>query len=146
DVARADQVASDLDRAMVFQVERQALLSLIVLVEVAGAIDAGLTIRPRWKEPRDADPAQRLDADHLGPEVCELQGTERARPHPGEVGDAYALDRPAGSGLGAHPSSPACPARAVTRLPARCPGAAGRRSLRLRSRAHRAPDRYAHRA
>ena len=92
DVARAQQPRATASASRMLQVERRGSLSLVVLVEVAAAVRTRLEVGERRQQARDAG-ASRLDADHLGAEMRELQRAERARPHPGEVGDPDAGER-----------------------------------------------------
>ena len=82
-----------LDGLGALQVERDALLPLVVLVEVAAAVRPRLELGERGQQARDAEAGRALDADHLGAQVRELERAERAGPHPGEVGDAEARER-----------------------------------------------------
>src|SRR5262249_22695978 len=93
DVARGAEAARDLDGLGLLEVERDAALPLVVLVEVAALVRAHLELGERRQHARDADAGRRLDADHLGAEVRQLERAERAGPHPGEVGDADAFER-----------------------------------------------------
>src|SRR5262249_22003407 len=94
DVAARTQVFGYRDALGALQVERDAAFPLVVLVEVAARVGGRLLVAGvRGEQPRHAEARRGLDTDHLGPEVRELQGAERTRPHPGEVGDADSLQR-----------------------------------------------------
>src|SRR5207253_1194993 len=69
DVARRAQTLGGLDRLGPLQIERDALLPLVVLVVVAAAVRAGLELGERRQEARHARAGRGLDADDLGAEV-----------------------------------------------------------------------------
>ena len=72
------------------QVQSQRTFPLVVLVEVAAAVEARLVIRPWRQQTGDARAGGSFDANYLGTEVRELQGAERPGPDPGKVSDADA--------------------------------------------------------
>src|SRR5207244_3240861 len=84
------------------QIERDALLALVVLVEVAAAVRTGLEVGERRQETRHARAGRGPDADDLGAEMRELEGAEGPGPHPGAVGDADAGARAARRRAGDH--------------------------------------------
>src|SRR6185369_15152009 len=96
DVARGAEPLGDVERLGLLQVEREASLALVVLVEVAAPVRVHLEVGERGEHARHADAGGGLDADHLGAQVRELQRAVRASPHPGEVGDANAGEGRAG--------------------------------------------------
>src|SRR5881628_3331185 len=69
-------------------VELNAALPLVVLVEVTRAVHSRLAVRPRRQHTKCADPAHRLHSNDLGPHVGELHRASRSGPDPGEVRDA----------------------------------------------------------
>src|SRR5262249_37514081 len=91
-----------------------------------------LVARVGRQKARHAETARRLDPDHVGAQVCQLERTVRTGPHPGEVGDANARERRATRG--AHEVPPIRDAAASTPTSAStsavcCPSVgAGRRS------------------
>lgn len=86
DVAVLDHVVGQVDRFALAEVEEDAALALVVLVEVAGATGVGFVVGEGRDQPSDARrTCHRLDADHLGAEVGQILRTERARPHLCEV-------------------------------------------------------------
>src|SRR5215831_17276485 len=88
DIALRHQLFGDGHSLWLLEVECQAELALIVLVEIAAAIDPCLALGPRRQHARDTGPTRRFDADHLSAEMRELQSAERPGPHPSEVGNA----------------------------------------------------------
>src|SRR5258706_11330405 len=74
------------------QIEADAPLLLIVLVEVAGAVRTDDVVRERRDRAGDVGTPRALDADDVRTEQRELERRGRSRPHPAEVGDAYALE------------------------------------------------------
>src|SRR5262249_14378724 len=109
DVARGAETLRNRERLGLLHVEREALLALVVLVEVAAPVRSHLEVRERRQHARDADARRRLDAHDLGAEMRELERAVRAGPHPGEVGDADAVERSALHAVASATSMPSGP-------------------------------------
>src|SRR5439155_1631025 len=92
DVAHRDDLLRDLDAVRLRDIELDAPLALVVLVEVPRSVDSRLSVRPRGQHAQRAHPAHRLHANDLGAHVRELHGASWARPDPGEIGDADAFE------------------------------------------------------
>src|SRR6185312_13920684 len=89
--------ARDLMRRRMLEVKRQRSLALVVLVEIAGAVEpAGLALRPRRQQAGNARAGAGFNSDDVRPEMRQLEGAIRTRPNPGEIGDSNALQRSRG--------------------------------------------------
>ena len=93
DVRARDEAAREIDSLGCLQIEDDAALPLVELIEIAAAVRSRDAVWPRRQEPRHAWSLQRLDADHFGAEMGELQRRVRSGPDPGEIGDANAGER-----------------------------------------------------
>ena len=69
-----------LDRSGIAEVERNAALALIPLIEAAAAIDAGLAFSKRWDKAVDLGLFCTFDPDHVSPEMRQLESTEGSLP------------------------------------------------------------------
>ena len=71
------------------EIQRERFLALIVLIEIAGAIQPQeFAVGPWRKLARDARAGFGLDANHVGAQMRELQRAIRARPHPREIANS----------------------------------------------------------
>ena len=97
-VALRDQPLGQLAARAVAHVQRDAELVAVVVVEQPALVRVGvgvlLAVRPlagalvERQAARHVEAVAVLDADHLGAEVGEQPGRDRADAHPAEVGDA----------------------------------------------------------
>ena len=91
DVGDGDELAQQLLAALGAQVERDAELLDVVVVEAAADLDAAPLVDERRRAAQDVPRAlahRVLDADHLGAERGEEPGGARAGELPAEVADA----------------------------------------------------------
>jgi len=92
-VAVTDQPAGDFMRRSISEVQRDRPLALIVLVEVAGTVEAArLALRPWRQHTRDTGPVGGFDPDYIRTEMCQLQGTIGTGPYPGEICNPYPVE------------------------------------------------------
>src|SRR5206468_7911879 len=92
-IAHRDNLLGDLRTLGLGDIELYAALSLVVLVEVAGAVDSRLAVRPRREHAQRADSPHRLHADDFSAHVGQLHRARWPGPDPGEVGDADPFKR-----------------------------------------------------
>src|SRR5215510_13165862 len=89
-----DEAQRDLDRRGIAEVEREAALALIPLIEAAGAIDAGFALSKGWNKPIDLGLFGTFDPNHLSAQMRQLQSAKGSLPHPGKIQHSHPLERP----------------------------------------------------
>ena len=106
DVGALDQAVGDLLAALAVEVEQEAELARVEVVEVAGGVVGVAHLRAVLVEGDGLDDAERvdaglgLDAHDLGAEGGERLAGDGAGAEPGEVGDAHALEGEGGAAGG----------------------------------------------
>src|SRR5713101_7521109 len=84
-ISMLDEFAGKLDRFRLGEIERDTALALVILIEVACAIDSRLLVRKWPDQSRRANPLGGFDADHLSSKMGKLQRAVRSRPYPCEI-------------------------------------------------------------
>src|SRR5579875_3980946 len=85
DIAMARQFMHQRDALRLLQIDLDAQLVVILLVETAAAVESRLAVGLRNEQAADAGMARAFDPNHFRPKAGELRGAERSRPHPAEI-------------------------------------------------------------
>src|SRR5262249_13461539 len=93
-IAMRDETQRYLDRSGIAQVERDAALALIPLIEAAGAIDAGFAVSKRRNKTIDLGFFYTFNPNPLSPEMRQLQSAKGPLPHPGKIQHSNPFEGP----------------------------------------------------